>query len=80
MKFNDETGMEPFLQEEIQERLTDLNLHARTSQTRQVCLAGLNGIATALHALTGEVWSCERWPSGYVFVNESQTECISSEL
>ena len=80
MKYNDETSMEPHLQQAIQERLTSLNLYARTWQTKQLCIAGLNGIATALHALTGEIWTCEKWPDGYVFVNESQTECISAEL
>jgi len=80
MKFNTETGMEPHLQEAVQEILDNLNHHVRSWQTRQLCIASLNGIATALHALTGETWTCERWPDGYVFVNEARTECINTEL
>ena len=80
MKFNTETSMVPHLQEAIQEKLAFLNLHARSWQTKRLCLASLNGIATALHALTGEIWTCERWPNGYVFVNEAKTECINTEL
>ena len=80
MKYNNETSMEPHLQEAIQERLTNLNLHARTWQSKQLCMTSLNGITAALHALTGENWTCEKRTDGYVFVNESQTECISAEL
>ena len=80
MKYNTETSMEPHLQEAVQEILNNLNHHARSWQTRQLCMASLNGIATALHALTGEIWTCERWPDGYVFVNEAKTECICTEL
>ena len=71
MKYNDETSMNPLLQVEIQECL---------AQPTPRALARLEGIATALHALTGECWSCVRWASGYVFVNEDETECISAEL
>ena len=80
VKFNNETGMDPHLQEAIQEKLAFLNHNARSWQTKQVCLASLNGIATALHALMGEVWTCECWPEGYVFVNEMESECIRTEL
>lgn len=80
MKCNTETSMEPRLQEAIQEKLDALNLHSQTRQTKQICIASLNGIATAIHALTGEKWTCEHWPDGYVFVNETETECICTEL
>jgi len=80
VKFNNETGMDPYLQEAVQEKLNFLNHYARSWQTKQVCLASLKGIAIALHALMGEVWTYERWPEGYVFVNETESECIRTEL
>lgn len=79
MKLNHETSMEPHLQESIQEILTTLN-QACTCQTKQTCRAALKGIATAIHAFTGETWTCELWSSGYVFINEDETECICTEL
>ena len=78
MKYNDETSMEPRLQEAIREELDTLNRRARTWQTRQICLATLKGIATALHALTGETWSVVRNPDGFIFINEEETECVTS--
>ena len=78
MKYNDETSMEPRLQEAIREELDTLNQRARTWQTRQICLATLNGIATALHALTGETWSVVRNTEGFIFINDEETECITS--
>ena len=80
MKYNDETSMEPHLMMEIQECLTGLTTNWGRGRSNPAAMAKLSGIATALHALTGEVWTCEYWPDGYVFVNESQTECISTEL
>ena len=78
MRYNDEISMEPHLEEAIREELDTLNRRARTWQTRQICLATLNGIATALHALTGETWSVVRNPEGFIFINEEETECITS--
>ena len=78
MRFNDETSMEPHLEEAIREELDTLNQRARTWQTRQICLATLNGIATALHTLTGETWSVVRNPDGFIFINEEETECVTS--
>ena len=80
MKCNSETSMEPHLQETVQEMLDNLNLHTRTWQSKQLCIAGLNGIATAIHALTGEIWACEHLPGGYVFINGDKTECICTGL
>ena len=78
MRYNDEISMEPHLEEAIREELDTLNQCARTWQTRQICLATLNGIATALHALTGETWSVVRNPEGFIFINDEETECITS--
>ena len=72
MKYNDETSMEPHLEEAIREELDTLNRRARTWQTRQICLATLKGIATALHALTGETWSVVRNPEGFIFINDEE--------
>ena len=78
MRYNDEISMEPHLEEAIREELDTLNRRARTWQTRQICLATLNGIATALHALIGETWSVVRNPEGFIFINDEETECITS--
>ena len=78
MKYNSKTSMEPHLEEAIREELDTLNRRARTWQTRQICLATLKGIATALHALTGETWSVVRNPDGFIFINEEETECVTS--
>ena len=79
MKYNNETAMELRLQGEIQELLYDLNHHCNSHHTRQLITARLNGIATALHALTGEIWSVEIENGEYVFINEDETECITAE-
>ena len=78
MKINDETSMEPHLQEEIVEKLDDLNHTARSWQTRQLIIASLNGIAIALHALTDTIWTVETENGKYIFINEGRTECIKS--
>ena len=80
MKYNAEAGLNPQLQEAIQEKLDCLNLYAHSRETKLLCQANLNGISTALHALTGELWKCERGPEGFIFINELRTECISTEL
>ena len=80
MKYNNDTGMEPKLQNAVQELLHRLNLNLRgNSSARQLYIAQLNGIATALHALTDEIW-CVRIENGKaVFINEDETECITAE-
>ena len=78
MKFNDETGMDPRLMEEIQEALFTINHRGRSWQSRQLATAKLSGIATALHALADEIWSVEIWDGETVFINEDGTECIKS--
>ena len=78
MKFNDETSMEPRLMEEIQETLFTINHRLRSWQNKQLATARLNGIATALHALTDEIWSVEVREGETVFINEDETECIKS--
>ena len=80
MKYNSDTGMEPHLQEAVQDLLHGLNLRLRgNSSTRQLYIAQLNGIATALHALTGEIWSVRIENVEAVFINEDETECITVE-
>ncbi len=80
MKYNSDTGMEPHLQEAVQELLHSLNLRLRgNSSTRQLYIAQLNGIATALHALNGEIWSVRIENDEAVFINEDETECITVE-
>ena len=78
MKFNDETSMDPRLMEEIQETLYTINHRLRSWQNKQLARARLNGIATALHALTDEIWSVEERDGETVFINEDETECIKS--
>ena len=78
MKFNDETGRDPRLMEEIQEALFTINRRGRSWQSRQLATAKLGGIATALHALADETWSVEIWDGETVFINEDGTECIKS--
>lgn len=78
MRFNDETSLDPRLIEEIQETLFTINHRLRSWQSKQLATARLNGIATALHALMGEIWSVEIWDGEMVFINEDDTECITS--
>ena len=78
MKFNDETSMDPRLMEEIQETLFTINHRLRSWQNKQLARARLNGIATALHALTDEIWSVEERDGETVFINEDETEYIKS--
>ena len=78
MKFNDETSMDPRLMEEIQETLYTINHRLRSWQNKQLARARLNGIATALYALSDEIWSIEVRDGETVFINEDGTECIKS--
>ena len=78
MRYNDETSMDPRLMEEIQETLYTINHRLRSWQNKQLVRARLNGIATALHALTDEIWSVEVRDGETVFINEDGTECIKS--
>ena len=80
MKYNNDTGMEPKLQNAVQELLHSLNLRLRgNSPSRQMYVAQLNGIATALHALNGEIWSVRIENGEAFFINEDETECITVE-
>ena len=80
MKYNNDTGMEPHLREAVQELLHSLNLRLRgNSSTRQLYIAQLNGIATALHALNDEIWSIRIENGEAVFISEDETECITAE-
>lgn len=80
MKYNNDTGMEPHLRGAVQELLHSLNLRLRgNSSTRQLYIAQLNGIATALHALNDEIWSIRIENGEAVFISEDETECITAE-
>ena len=79
MRFNDETSLDPRLIEEIQETLFTINHPLRSGQSKQLATARLNGIATALHALTNEIWSVDVWDGETIFINEDETECIRPE-
>ena len=78
MKFNEETSIDPRLMEEIQETLYTINHRLRSWQKKQLDRARLNGIATALYALSDEIWSIEVRDGETVFINEDETECIKS--
>ena len=78
MKYNDETLMEPMLQNAVQELLHRLNLQGNSS-TRHLLIAQLIGITTALHAITGVVWSVKVVNGKAIFINEDETECITTE-
>lgn len=80
MKYNNETSMEPHLQEEIQECLRQAIAYWGRGKSNPIAMARLGGIATAIHALTGEIWNCEYGAEGYIFINEDRTECICVEL
>ena len=80
MKYNSDTGMEPHLQEAVQELLHSLNLRLRgNSSTRQLYIAQLNGIATALHALKDECCTIRIKGCEATFVNEETDECITAD-
>lgn len=80
MKYNDETSMEPRLQEEIQELLTTITVNFCSQVYDSNPLARLGGICTAIHALTGEIWT-PSWDVRlrYVLMNEDKTECITPD-
>ena len=80
MKYNDETSMEMHLQKEIQACLLSATGHFQAGKSDPIAMARLGGIATAIHALTGEIWNCELGTEGYIFINEDRTECICAEL
>ena len=80
MKYNSDTGMEPHLQEAVQDLLHHLNLNLRGNPSvRHTYIAKLNGIATALHALTGECWTIRIKECEATFVNEEGDECITAD-
>ena len=75
MKFNEETSMEPRIYEVVQE-LVDMMAEDRDSE--RMVRAKLDGVLTAIQALTGEIWTRERIDKvGIVYVaNEDDTERI----
>ena len=68
MKYNEETSMNPYLIQEIQDCLGDLS--------NPCAQARLGGIATALHAFTQGQWSLLETDDGPVFISEDLTEAI----
>ena len=80
MKINENTSMEPHLQEEIQMLLSIITAGYGGRLNTAHEASKLSGICTALHAFTGEVWT-PRWDAHkrYVLVNEDETECITPD-
>lgn len=75
MKFNEETSMEPRIYEVVQKLVDKL---AEDRDAKRVLNAKLDGVLTAIHALTGETWTrecIERVDIAYV-ANEDDTERI----
>ena len=75
MTFNEETSMEPRIYEIVQ-HLVDMMAEDRAS--KMVAGAKLDGVLTAIHALTGEIWTRESIDKvGITYVaNEDDTERI----
>ena len=75
MKYNEETSMEPRIYEVIQD-LVDMRAEHR--DPHKVALSQLDGVLTAMHALTGELWTREYIPKvNIIYVaNENDTERI----
>lgn len=78
MKLNQNTSLEPHFYEEVQELIDDI-YHSK-DPIRTIYRARLNGMLTALHALTGEIWTiaAERYSDKYiVFIrNEADDERV----
>ena len=55
MKLNHDTSLEPHFYEAVQELVDEMN-HA-TFSARKLYQARLNGMFSALHALTGQIWT-----------------------
>ena len=80
MKYNNETSMDPHLQEEIRVCLQIATKNFWSQINNRNAMARLGGICTAIHALTGEVWT-PSWSEKmqYVLMNEDGTECITPD-
>ena len=55
MKLNEKTSLEPRFYEAVQELVDDI--HHSKDPVRTIYRARLDGMLTALHALTGEIWT-----------------------
>ena len=55
MKLNEKTSLEPRFYEAAQELVDDI--HHSKDPVRTIYRARLDGMLTALHALTGEIWT-----------------------
>lgn len=78
MKYNEATSMEPHLLEEIRTLLDIAAANFRAMVNDPIPMARLDGICTAIHAYTGEIWSVKPdTQMRYVLVNEDETECIT---
>lgn len=78
MKINQNTSLEPHLYEAIQEAIDDI--HHSTGHAQSIYMARLDGMLTANHALTREIWTIERRASAdkdIIFIqNEAGTERV----
>ena len=57
MRYNDETSMEPHLQEEIQMLLGIITANFRAGIDNTNPVSRLGGICTAIHAFADEIWT-----------------------
>ena len=80
MRYNDETSMEPHLQEEIQMLLGIITANFRAGIDNINPVSRLGGICTAIHAFADEIWTPKLDAQmRYVLVNEDETECITPD-
>ena len=80
MRFNDETSMEPHLQEEIQMLLGIITANFRAGIDNTNPVSRLGGICTAIHAFADEIWTLKLDAQmRYVLVSEDETECITPD-
>ncbi len=75
MKINENTSMDPRVYAVVQELVDDLALNCGDVQGTR---SKLDGVLTAVHALTGEIWTRERLEEMRIFyvANEDDTERI----
>lgn len=75
---NENTSLEPHLYEAIQEVIDDI--HHSTGYAQSIYRARLDGMLTANHALTGEIWTIERQTHAdkdFIYIrNEDDTERV----
>lgn len=74
MKLNQNTSLEPHFYEAAQELVDDI--YHSTGQIRTIYRARLDGMLTALHALTGEIWTiaAEPYPVKHVVFIRNETD------